>query len=310
MSAFVLLAVTALIFLNGATDASGAIASAVSSGAISMRRAALLAACGNAVGGVSAALLFDGVGEAVADAADFGAFGAAGVLACLAATVIFTAAAWALHLPTSESHALLAAAAGVRAATAEGGVLTALAPAAWWMTLCTVGGLGMGFLFIRCVPRKMSDSAVRRLQILSAFAASFLHGVQDLPKFVALLAVAGFSNSPALWCAAVAVLSLGTLLGGKRMTEAVGTELAALTPRGALASDFGAAGALLVLSVWGIPASTTHAKTAAVAGAALGGDGCALYRRQFCRFLFVWLLTFPICAALGYDAARAVLFAF
>lgn len=310
MPVFVLLAVAALIFLNGATDASGAIASAVSSGAISMRRAALLAACGNAVGGISAALVFSGVGDAVADAADFGAFGAAGVLACLAATVVFTAAAWMLHLPTSESHALLAAAAGVRAATAGDGIPAALAPAALWMALCTLGGFALGILLPRCMPKKLSDLSVRRLQIASAFAASYLHGVQDLPKFLALLSVAGFSHSPTLWCAAVTVIALGTLLGGRRMTEAVGAELAALTPRGALASDFGAAGTLFILSACGMPASTTHAKTAAVAGAALSANGCALHRRQFCRFLLVWLLTFPLCAALGYACARAVLFAF
>ena len=41
-----------LIFLNGATDAFAAIASAVSSGALTMRRAALLAAMGNLAGGL------------------------------------------------------------------------------------------------------------------------------------------------------------------------------------------------------------------------------------------------------------------
>ncbi len=310
MSVLLLFWVTALIFLNGATDASNAIASAVTSGTLTMRRAALLAALGNAVGGLCALFLFGGIGRAVEKTADFGAFGTVGVLACLAATVIFTATAWLLRLPTSESHALLAAVAGVRAAIGGGGILQALAPAAGWMTLCTLGGFAAGAVLARGGKRALSDRTVRRLQIVSAGAASFFHGVQDLPKFLALLAAAGVADSPAVWICAAAVMGAGTLLGGRRMTEAVGAELASLTPRGALASDFAAAGTLLVLSVCGIPASTTHAKTAAVAGAALRADGCRLHRRQLARFALAWLLTFPLCAALGCVCTRILLFVF
>ena len=310
MPIFLLIAVSALIFLNGATDASNAIASAVTSGALSMRRASLLAAVGNALGGIAAAVLFRGIGASVAEMADFGAFGTTGVLASLFATVSFTAIAWLVRLPTSESHALLAAAAGVRAVLGEGSAFSALAPAVLWMTMCTFGGFAAGLLFARCVPRSLSARSTRRLQILCAFAASFAHGVQDLPKFLALLAVAGAVPSPLLWAFAVAVLSVGTLLGGRRMTEAVGAELASLTPCGALASDFAAAGTLLLLSACGVPASTTHAKTAAVAGASLRADGCRLHRRQLVRFLAAWLLTFPLCAAWGCVFARVFLFAF
>ncbi|MBQ8746502.1 MAG: inorganic phosphate transporter [Clostridia bacterium] len=310
MPIFLLLAVTALIFLNGATDASNAIAAAVSSGALSMRHAAILSAIGNALGGVCAALFFGRIGESVESAADFGSFGAVGVLASLLATVTFTAIAWRMRLPTSESHALLAAAAGVRAVLDGDGILTAIAPSLLWMTLCTVGGFGAGVLFAHCMPRTMRTRTVRRWQIVSAGAASFFHGVQDLPKFLALLAVAGVSDSRPLWMAAVGVMALGTLLGGRRMTEAVGTELADLTPCGALASDFAAAGTLFLLSMGGVPASTTHAKTAAVAAAALRVDGCSLHKRQLGRFILAWIVTFPVCAALGAAFARGVLFAF
>ncbi len=309
MSCLLFCFVWMLVFLNGATDASGAIAAAVSSGTLSMRRASILAAVGNALGGALAAVLFTGIGNAVADLADFGAFGKTGVFAVLLSTVLFTAFAWMLHLPTSESHALLAAAAGVHAALGEGGIGEALLPAVCWMTLCTAGGFIAGGAFARLLPRRLSDFAVRRLQIAAAFAASFFHGVQDLPKFLALLIAAGVSPSPFVWIAGVAVMSIGTLLGGKRMTEAVGAELADLTPRGALASDFAAAGTLFLLSVCGIPASTTHAKTAAVAGAGVRAEGCSLHRDQLCRFLAAWLLTFPLCAALGYGCARLLLFA-
>ena len=58
----IVIAIVLLIFLNGATDACTSIAAAVCSGAISMRRAALLCGICNAVGGVCGVLFFGGIG--------------------------------------------------------------------------------------------------------------------------------------------------------------------------------------------------------------------------------------------------------
>ncbi len=310
MPQFVTLCVVVLIFLNGATDASGAIAAAVASGTISMRRAAVLAAVGNGIGGILAAAFFGEIGDAVASLADFGMFTLQGVLATLAAAVLFTAAAWLLHIPTSESHTLLAAAAGARAALGDGGVLSAVLPAVFWMTLCTAGGCAAGCLFSRAVPRRLPMRTVRRWQILCAFVSSVLHGVQDLPKFLVLLSVVGMSLTLPLWAVGTFLISLGSLLGGRRMAEAVGEDLATLTPHGALAADFSSAAVLFLLSVCGVPASTTHAKTSSVIGTALCADGCTLIGRQALLFLIGWLSTFPLAAALGYGCAKGILFVF
>jgi len=302
-------AVIALIFLNGATDASNAIAAAVSSGALSMRRAAALAAAGNLAGGALSGLWFSGVGDAVAEAADYGAYGPEGTLACLLAAVLFTAAAWLLRMPTSESHALLAASAGVTAALGGGGMFFALLPAVLWMTVCTAGGFCFGMLLPRLLPRSLPRDFLRWGRIAAAFLGAFFHGAQDLPKFLALLTLAGAANGtggPALWIAA-GVMGIGTLLGGRRMTEAVGADLADLTPHGALASDLAAACALCLFSLVGMPASTTHAKTAAVAGAAFGAPCCRLRSRQMARFVLAWIAAFPLCAVLGYFCARGIL---
>ena len=83
------------------------------------------------------------------------------------------------------------------------------------------------------------------------------------------------------------------------MTEAVGEKLAVLRERNALASDFAGAASLLLLSLLGVPASTTHARNAAAAGCALLSPDCRLRKKQFLRFTAVWILTFPVCAALG-----------
>lgn len=300
MSFALILAVVLLIFLNGATDASNAIAASVSSGALTMRQAALLAAVCNAAGGIAGGLFFTEIRSAVTDSTDFGAHAEIGALAALGATVIFTFFAWLYRLPTSESHALLAASAGASILLSgnENPALLLLPPL-FWMTVCAAAGFCAGMLCGRTFPRSLSPRAVRRLQILCAAASSFLHGLQDLAKFLALLASAGASSHAALLPLAATVMGLGTLCGGRRMTEAVGEELAELDARTALATDLGCAAALSLLSLAGLPASTTHARTASAAGGALISPGCRLHKTQMYRFAAAWVLTFPLCAALA-----------
>jgi len=180
-------AVVILIFLNGATDAAGAVATAVSSGALSMGRAAVLSAVLNVAGGVFGASLFPRVGDAVLRGADFGGWGLLGGVAALGAAVLFTFAAWILHLPTSESHALLAAQAGAAAVLGGGGDFRGLFSVFLFMSASGAAGFIAGFLLPRAIPSRADGTAVRLLQVLCAAAASFLHGAQDLVDPVLIL---------------------------------------------------------------------------------------------------------------------------
>ena len=294
------LAIVVLIFLNGATDASNAIAASVSSGALRMRQAALLSAVCNTAGGIIGGIYLDGIAKSVIESADFGTRGETGVLAALASSVIFTFCAWIFCLPTSESHALLAAAAGASVILGEStSPARVLLPAVCWMTLCTVFGFLSGIAFGRFFPHTLKPRTVCRLQIFCAAAAAFLHGAQDLVKFTALLYAAGGKPHPFLLPAAAAMMGLGTLCGGRRMTEAVGDGLASLDSRTALATDLASAASLAVLSLLGIPASTTHTRTASAAGGALVSQDCCLHSGSLFRFAAAWILTFPVCAALS-----------
>lgn len=299
-------AIFLLTFLNGATDACTSIATTVCSGALSMRRAALLCGVCNGIGGLCGVWLFGGIGESVLSAWDFGGEGEIGVLSSLGATVLFALLAWIAALPTSESHALLAAAAGACAALGGNTSVTAsLLPTVFWMSLCVLAGAVTGSILPRLLPRKLRPQAVRRWQILSAGASSFLHGAQDLSKFCAFFTLAGVrGQGVALVLASAAVMGIGSLCGGRRMADAVGEDLASLRPHGALAADIACDFALLVLSVGGIPASTTHTKTAAVAAVASADPDCRIRKGQFFRCVAAWVVTFPACGALGYFLAR------
>ena len=57
----------------------------------------------------------------------------------------------------------------------------------------------------------------------------------------------------------------------------------------------------------GIPASTTHGKTAALMGSAAARRMRAVNWRVAGEMAWAWVLTFPGCAAAGYIAARIFL---
>ena len=297
------LLVLAVIFVNGWTDAPNAIATAVGSGALSFRRAAGLATVCNFAGAASACLVLPTVAATVGELVTFtdGYSAVTALCAAMLSIVLWAGAAWRFGMPTSESHALLAGLSGAAIALgSEAGFNTAAwGKALGGMVLSLVAGVGAARLF-RSLPLCRRCNAVT-WQRFAAGAMAFLHGAQDGQKFMALLLMAdGFcqpGNSPLLpmLLLTAGVMAAGTALGGRPIVEKVGSELAGLTPTEGLAADLGAGAVLLVCSVLGLPVSTTHAKVAAVCGAAQRPD-----LRVFGQIGAAWLLTFPCCGALSF----------
>ena len=93
-------------------------------------------------------------------------------------------------------------------------------------------------------------------------------------------------------------MALGTGLGGRRIVEKIGHELAHLTPTQGLAADLATGVVLGVCSLLGLPVSTSHAKVAAICGASPRPQP-----RVVAQLGLVWVLTFPACMGLGYGLA-------
>ena len=304
------LLVLAVIFVNGWTDAPNAIATAVGSGALTFRQRYAPAVC-NFAGAALACLCFPAVADTVGGLVSFGdSRSAVCVLnAALLSIVLWAVAAWRFGLPTSESHALLAGLSGGALALSTGAAQ--LNGRAWLMALAGLGlslpaGVAAGRLF-----RRVLNGRLRRPDLGQRWAAALtalLHGVQDGQKFLALLLLTdgldGATDSSRLTLALLtaAVMALGTALGGKPIVEKVGTELATLSPADGLAADLGAGLVLAMCSALGLPASTTHAKVAAVCGAGRGAD-----RRVMGQMAGAWALTFPACGVMAFALTRLML---
>ena len=305
------LLVLAVIFVNGWTDAPGAIATAVGSGALSFRRGVWMAAACNFLGAAVACLCFPAVADTIGELVAFAQPGQAATAlnAALLSIVLWAVAAWRFGLPTSESHALLAGLSG--GALALGAGAAQLSPGAWLRALAGLAlslpaGVAAGRLFRQALRERVRRPAA--WQRGAAALTALLHGVQDGQKFMALLLLTdGLGGTvPAsrlsLALLTALVMALGTALGGKPIVEKMGSELASLSPAEGLAADLGAGAVLIVCSALGLPASTTHAKVAAICGAGRGTD-----RRVMGQMAGAWALTFPACGGLAFALTRLMM---
>ncbi|MDY4899063.1 MAG: inorganic phosphate transporter [Eubacteriales bacterium] len=319
---FALAAVSAVIFVNGWTDAPNAVAACVGSRSMTAGRAVIMAAFFDLIGALLALPLGAGVAQNVYYIADFGRDGEGLPAMCagMCAVVVWAVAAWWFGIPTSESHALLAGLSG--AALARGGI-GALDSRGWGgvcigLVLSTLpafllgrAGAGLIFRVFRRADRPSVMPAFVRAQRLGAATGAMLHGLQDGQKFMGIIALTlaagrGETAGPGfrlplgvvIYCALL--MAAGTALGGRRIIKRVALDMVSLDPPRGVAADIASAVCLGGCTLAGLPVSTTHARTCAV----LGAGKPDVRNRGAVRGLFAaWGLTFPACGALGYGFA-------
>ena len=315
-------------FTNGFHDAANAIATAISTRALTPRIALTLAAVMNFVG----ALLGQQVAHTVSDVVHLSGIGTRHalviVLAGLLGAITWNLITWYFGLPSSSSHALIGGLAG--AAISAGATVK-------WKTIWTkvvipmVVSPAVGFVLAFVVMlallwalRRRNPHKVYRgfrfAQTISASALALGHGLQDAQKtmgviFLALIVTnhAQASADLPLWVvlAAASAISLGTYSGGWRIMRTLGRRIIKLDPaRGFTAESVGALVLYTTAYVYQAPISTTHVITSAIMGTG-ATDGISRVRWGMARQIAVaWVITIPAAAAsaaVGYGVLRLVL---
>jgi PiT family inorganic phosphate transporter len=312
----VLLIAVALTFdyINGFHDAANSIATIVSTRVLTPGRAVVWAAFFNFVAAF-------GFGTAVARTIGKGmidinvvTFGV--IFAGLMGAIIWDLLTWYFGLPTSSSHALIGGYAG--AAVARAG-FDAIIPSGWTKTLIFIVlspmiGLAAGLLLmvaIYWIFRRTSPSAVdhwfRKLQLVSAALFSLNHGANDAQKTMGIITgvlfAAGYITvfDVPFWVvlAAHAAIGLGTLAGGWRIIHTMGSKITKLQPVGGFAAETGAALAIFIATMTGVPVSTTHAITGAIVGVGATRRLSAVRWGVAGQIVWAWVLTIPAAAAIG-----------
>jgi PiT family inorganic phosphate transporter len=312
-------------YTNGFHDAANAIATSISTRALTPRIALLVAAVMNFVG----ALLGQEVAHTVSDTIDTGGHsvnhGLVIVLAGLVGAISWNLITWYFGLPSSSSHALIGGLVGA-AIVSDAAVHwnTILDKVVIPMIVSPLVGFGAAFLLMLAiiwVLRRRNPHRVfrgfRLAQTLSASALALGHGLQDAQKTMGVIFLALVTSGHAnagdrlpLWvviCAAGAI-SLGTYSGGWRIMRTLGRRIIHVDPaRGFSAEAAGAAVLYTTAFVYHAPISTTHTISSAIMGAGATERFSAVRWGMARTILTAWVLTLPAAgsaAALVYGILR------
>ena len=101
-----------------------------------------------------------------------------------------------------------------------------------------------------------------------------------------------------------AAISLGTVVGGKRIIKSVGMDMVKLEKYQGVAANFSTTFTLLFASLTGMPVSTSHCNTSAIMGV---GASKSIKRVNWSiakSMLLAWVITFPACGVIGFVLAK------
>ena len=316
----VLFLVLAAEFVNGWTDAPNAIATVVSTRALTPRTAVIMAVILNILGAMSGTAVAATIGKGIIrpETVNLGTVGAA-----MVAIVFWSTLAWRYGLPTSESHALVASLAGAGLAT---GGTDVLLWAGWQKVLIglifsTFFGFFGGYAIVSTINRlfyRAKPGVIRRvfgrLQVLSSAFMAFGHGSNDGQKFIGAFTLAlvlggvlkEFQVHLEVILLCSVVMGVGTAFGGWRILKTMGFKIVKLETHQGFAAETGAAACIHLASGLGIPLSTTHTINTSIIGVGASKKLSAVRWGVVGSVVAAWILTFPVCGVIAYLIAALI----
>jgi PiT family inorganic phosphate transporter len=314
----VIVVVTALAFdfTNGFHDTANAIATSVSTRAMSPRSAVLLASVLNFAGAFISLKVAATVGSGIVESA---AITTTVVFAGLIGAIAWNLATWYFGLPSSSSHALIGGlvgaafvANGAQAVKGDGLVEKVIVPGLVAPVLAFVVA-GIAILVAYRIVGRLRPGSVNRSyrlgQLVSASMFSLAHGTNDAQKTMGIitLALIAHGNLSAdhfdvpTWVivSSAAAIALGTYTGGWRIIRTVGTRIIKMDPAQGFSAQSSGAAVVLAASHLGYPLSTTHVISGAVMGAGAAKRLSAVRWGVAGNIAVAWVLTLPAAALIG-----------
>ena len=324
LALFILIIILAIGFgvVNGFNDAANAIAPAIGTRALSPQNAVIIAAFANLAGAATGTAVAHTIGKGILFP---DAINNLTVISGLASIIIWGTLATMLGLPISLHHGFIAglAAAGVAVTGGEAVVWSVMQKIMAAVVIAPLLGFAGGFALmvgLYWVFRRSAPDKIRRnfskLQYLTTFFMAYSHGKNDgqMPIGVMTMALVIFSNDTSLWdrlsvlspdtwwiiILSAMAISAGTAMGGWRVIKTMGMRVTTLRPIQGFTTHIAAATVIEVASHLGIPVSTTHLISASTMGVGATRRFSAVRWGVAGNIITAWILTFPICGALGY----------
>jgi phosphate/sulfate permease len=311
----VIIVVVALAFdyTNGFHDSANAIATSISTKALTPRVALAMAAVFNVVGALISTEVAKTVGSGIIPPPTQGKHGLVVVLAALLGAIVWNLGTWWLGLPSSSSHALIGGLVGAALASSEtvhwhGVIDKVVLP----MVISPLIGFALAYAFMlallwvfRRANAVKANRNFRYGQIVSAAAMSFGHGTQDAQKTMGVIALTlvvsghlGANDGIPLWVvlSSAAAIAAGTYSGGWRIMRTLGRRIFSMTPAHGFAAQTVSSAVLLVNAHYGLPVSTTHVITSSVMGVGSTRRFSAVRWGVAGNIVTAWVLTLPAAA--------------
>ncbi|MGI6469638.1 MAG: inorganic phosphate transporter [Syntrophomonadaceae bacterium] len=315
MSSLVLIGLVVLLalifdFINGFHDTANAIATSVSTKAISPRTAILIAATLNFVGALSGTAVANTIGKSIVPPDLITPL----VLMCaLIGAIFWNLFTWYFGIPSSSSHALIGGLVGaVIGAVGTDKVLWAgfIKILAGLLTAPVVGLVAgslvmtvLFWVFRQASPARINNQ-FRKMQILSACMASFAHGSNDAQKSMGIIAMVLVSASilpefyVPLWVkvACALAMSAGTAFGGWKIIRTMGGKIFRIEPINGFAADATSAAVIYGASLLGAPVSTTHVVSSSIMGVGAAKRLKGVRWNIARQIIIAWFVTIPSSA--------------
>ena len=310
-------------YTNGFHDAANAIATSVSTRALTPRVALAMAAVFNLLGALLGEEVALTIGNGIISPPE-GHAGLVVVLAGLVGAIAWNLLTWWWGLPSSSTHALIGGLTGAGLASAtrvQWDVILdrVVVP----MLLSPLVGFVLAYLLMVAILWAFRNAApspthrrFRAAQTISAAAMALGHGLQDAQKTMGVILLAlvagGFASTSEgipLWVkvAAAGAISLGTWSGGWRIMRTLGRRVIELDPPRGFAAETVSAGVLYTAAfAFQAPVSTTHTITSAIMGVGATRRLSAVRWGVAGNIAVAWVLTIP---AAGLVAAGVYLLA-
>ena len=301
-------------FINGFHDTANAIATSVSTRAISPKVAILMAAVLNFCG----ALLSTGVAKTIGGdiVISPSMVNSHVIVSALIAAILWNLLTWWYGIPSSSSHALIggivgavAAASGFAALNAKG-IETIVLSLIASPIIAVVGGylvmVLLLWIFGRFAPTAL-NRGFRKMQLFSAALMAFSHGSNDAQKAMGIITLALLSGGlietleVPTWVKLVCALSmsLGTAVGGKKIIKTMGSNIFRMEPINGFAADLNSSVVIFLATFLHLPVSTTHVVSGSIMGVGSAKRVTAVRWVVAQNMLVTWVLTIPLSATVG-----------
>ncbi|GIP34777.1 inorganic phosphate transporter [Paenibacillus sp. J2TS4] len=331
MTIIIIVVLLALIFdfINGFHDTANAIATSVSTKALTPRTAIMYAAVLNFVG----AIIFEGVaknvGGSIADPFQI-ENGLQIVIAALISAIAWNLITWYFGIPSSSSHTLIGSLAG---AVFAGAGLDAINWSGFnkiiiILILSPVIAFVVGYIVLNIIrwliyllgnrsPSKVNRS-FRLMQIVSAGAQAFSHGANDAQKAMGIIVFALIAGDfqtelhVPFWvkAAAATAMGLGTAFGGMKIIKTVSKKIIKIEPMNGFASDLTSTLVLQTATHYGMPLSTTHVITSAIIGTGSAVRFRSINWGTVGQMIMTWVITIPISMVLAFVIYKLMMMLF